>query len=78
MLTVDRRYFVCGEGRRHDHLEHFEVFAVSHFAMTYLWRLMHARPRFEPHAPLAFILELDPALENVHELKRRVVKVRLT
>ena len=39
---------------------------------------MHARARFQPHDALAFILKLDPAFQNVDQLKRGVVQVRLT
>ncbi len=78
MLTVDRSDFFRLEVCRQHDLEHLNVFTVSDFAMTYLRRLMHARPRLEPNSALAFIFELDPTLEHIHELKGRLVSVWLT
>ena len=45
--------------------------------MPNLGRLVHARARFKPDDALTFVLELDPALEDVDELKRRAVDVGL-
>lgn len=77
MLPVDRRDFfgleVCGQ----DDFEHFDVFAVPDLTVANIRRLMDARSGFEPHSALAFVVELDPALEHVDQLKAGLVKVGL-
>jgi hypothetical protein len=60
-----------------DDLEHFDVFTVSNLAMANLRRLMHAGPSLEPNSTLTFIFKLDPTLEDVYELKGRIVNVWL-
>ena len=39
---------------------------------------MHARACFKPGNALALILEFNPAFEDVHKLKIRLMRVRLT
>src|SRR4029079_2644610 len=69
--------FLGLEVRRQNDLQHFDVFAVSNLAMANLRRLMHAGPCLEPNSTLTFIFKLDPTLEDIYELKGRIVKVRL-
>ena len=65
------------EPRRQHHLQHFNVLAVAQFAVADAGRLVDARTRLQPHGALALVLELDPALEDVHQLEFGVVPVRL-
>ena len=76
-LVLDARYLRGLEVARQHDLQHFDVFAVSDLAVANLGGLIDARSGFEAHPALTLVLELDPALQDVNELKDRLVLVRL-
>jgi len=51
---------------------------MSEFAVANGRRLMHARSGFEADDAVAFVFELDPSFQHIHELKGRSVQMRLT
>jgi hypothetical protein len=77
MLRADRRNFFGCETCRKDDLEHFDVIAVAELAVTDVRWLMDTCPGLEAYYALAFILELDPALEYVDKLELGFMKVGL-
>ena len=77
MVPLDRVHLMGGEVAGHHDLQHFNIVAMAHFAMAYARRLMHAGTGFQADTTLAFILELDPALEDVHQLKAGCMRMRL-
>src|SRR5215211_2831352 len=76
-LAIDRRNFLSREGRRENHLQHFDVFAMPDLSVANLWWLMHTGTGLEPHDPLTLVLELNPALEDIHQLKGGLVEMGL-
>ena len=77
LLAIDGLDLLRREARRKHHFEHFDIVAVTELAMADVGRLVHAGSSLQTHHALAFVLELDPALEHIDELKARLVKVRL-
>ena len=76
-LAVYRGHLYGRKTGRENHLKHLNVMAVAEFAMANLGRLMDTRPRLEAHHALAFILKLNPAPQNVDQLKRGLMKMGL-
>jgi hypothetical protein len=66
-----------GEVAGHYDLEHFDVVAMADLAMANARRLMHAGTGIQADTALAFIFELDPALEDVHQLEAGCMRMRL-
>lgn len=77
-LAIDRCHLFGRKTGGENDLKHFDVIAVAELAVPNVWWLMHARARFKSDNALALILELNPALEDVHQLKIRLMGVRLT
>lgn len=58
-----------GEVGRTDDLDQFQVAGMADFAVLYARRLVDTRPRHQRDPADALILEFDPALENIDDLK---------
>jgi hypothetical protein len=76
-LVVDRCHLLGRKVRRQHELEPFDVVAVPQHSVADARRPVHARPGLQAHAPLAFVLKLDPALEHVDELEPGAIQMRL-
>jgi hypothetical protein len=64
------------EARWKRDFQHLQIFAVRDLGMDDAGRLYDGRPRLEPDAAHAFVLELDPAAKDVDELELQGVAVR--
>ncbi len=78
LLNINRGNFFCDEACWENDFKHFDVVAVAEFAMPDIWRLMNAGACFEADDALALVLKFNPALEDVNQLKLRLMHVWLT
>jgi hypothetical protein len=77
VLALNGIDFLGGKARRKDDLQHLYVVAVAELSVSDAGRLMHTGPSLQTNNAVAFVLELDPSLQDVDELKARLVEVRL-
>lgn len=77
ILAVDGNDFFGSETCGQHNFQHLNARAVAQLAVADAGRLVYAGASLQAHCALALVLEFNPSLEKVDELKFSVVQMRL-